>query len=147
MGVALQKRMMDQGLKLMWKLGVMEAEEICREVCREICDPRSEWNTTNKTSKDELKRRVLGIHHMGEKFKAVAAKLKKEEKKAGFSFDEFLAKEGDAPADGVKSPRSPRGNARPTGAPDTATDPAASAAAEPVADVAPPLVKKADDID
>lgn len=35
------KRVFDQGLKLMWKMGCMEAEEIAREVCREICEPKS----------------------------------------------------------------------------------------------------------
>lgn len=133
------KKVMDQGLKLMWKLGVMEAEEIVREVVREICSPKSEWNTTNKTSKDELKRRTLGIHHIGEKYKAVAEKLSKAEKKAGFSMDEFLKAETAGGAPGDKSPRRPRpgdvenNNNAPKDATKTDTDP-----------VAPPVVDETD---
>ncbi len=103
----------------------------------------------NKTPKDEIKRRVLGIHHLGEKFKAVAAKLKKEEKKGGFSFDDFIAKENDAAGDS-KSPRSPRSTAGAEGEGKSAAGGAAAtpaSAAEPVVETAPPLVKKADDID
>jgi hypothetical protein len=37
-------RVFDQGLRLMWKLGVMEAEEIARQICREVCDAKSEYN-------------------------------------------------------------------------------------------------------
>ncbi len=82
-------KVMDQGLRLMWKLGVMEAEEIAREVCRQVCDPKSEANEHLKLSKEQLKRRVLAVHHIGEKYKAVAARLKKEEKK-GFTVQDFL---------------------------------------------------------
>lgn len=57
-----------------------------------------------------MKRRVLGIHHIGEKYKAVAARLKKEETKKGFSIDDFIAKEqagegGKSPRGGERSPR------------------------------------------
>jgi hypothetical protein len=82
-------RVMDQGLRLMWKLGVMEAEEIAREVCRQVCDPKSEAGDKARPSKELLKRRVLAVHHIGEKYKAVAARLKKEEKR-GFSVQDFL---------------------------------------------------------
>lgn len=46
---------------------------------------------TNKTGKEEMKRRVLGIHHIGEKYKAVSNKFKKDENKKGFSIDDFIA--------------------------------------------------------
>merc|ERR1711916_243157 len=98
-------KMMDQGLKLMWKIGVMEAEEIVREVVREIGDPKSKLNKEGKTKKDVIKRRVMGIHHIGEKFKVVAAKMKKEEKK-GFTVEEMMgAEKKDQPNGPESSPR------------------------------------------
>lgn len=39
-----------------------------------------------------LKKRVTAVHHIGEKFKAVAARLKKDEKK-GFTVQDFIDKE------------------------------------------------------
>ena len=98
-------RVFDQGLKLMWKIGVMEAEEVARAVCQEICDTRSPLNKENPVDKETLKRRILGIHHIGEKYKAVAAKLKKGEKGA-FTVQDFLDAEKKK-ADGT-SPASPR---------------------------------------
>ena len=49
-------KVFDQGLRLMWKLGVMEAEEIAREVVREVCDPKSASNAKAGLSKEQLKR-------------------------------------------------------------------------------------------
>merc|ERR1711916_373174 len=65
-------KVFDQGLKLMWKIGVMEAEEVCREVCQQICDAKSQTNQETPVDKETLKRRILGIHHIGEKYKSLA---------------------------------------------------------------------------
>ncbi len=112
-------RVFDQGLRLMWKLGVMEAEEVARQIVREVCDPKSDYNIKAKTPKEVLKKRVTAIHHIGEKFKyeggekrktvifkflffvrAVAARLKKDEKK-GFSVQDFLDQEKGKEGDGA----------------------------------------------
>lgn len=69
-------RVFDQGLRLMWRLGVMEAEEIARQICREVCDAKSEFNVKAKTSKETLKKRVTAVHHIGEKFKGKPRKLR-----------------------------------------------------------------------
>merc|ERR1711991_704608 len=45
-----------------------------------------------KPTKEVLKRRVQAIHHIGEKYKAVAARLQKG-KKGGFSVQDFLDEE------------------------------------------------------
>lgn len=54
-----------------------------------MCDPKSDLNVASNPSKETLKRRVMALHHIGEKFKAVAARLKKDEKK-GFTVQDFL---------------------------------------------------------
>jgi hypothetical protein len=64
----------------MWKFGMLEVEDITREVVRDICDPKSEYNVTGEgknTNKEDLKRRVMAIHHIGEKYRDVAAKVRK----------------------------------------------------------------------
>ena len=73
------------------------------------------------------KRRVLGVHHLGEKYRAVAARLKKDEKK-GFSVQDFL--------DGKQEPTSPRteGPADLNPQPETKVDESSPAAA-PAMDV------------
>jgi hypothetical protein len=60
----------------MWKLGVMEAEEIAREVCRDICDPKSEFNTKVQKKRKKKKKRFQCFFEQ--------AKTSKGEKKMSF---------------------------------------------------------------
>jgi hypothetical protein len=122
----------DQGLRLMWKLGMMEAEEIAREVCRQVCDPKSEHNEKVKPSKEELKRRVLAVHHIGEKYKAVAARLKKDEKK-GFTVQDFLDKSKEGEAARAEAPHDNNAPLNPQ--PETKVDDTPTGAVKPSLDV------------
>ena len=127
-------KVFDQGLKLMWKLGVMEAEEVCREVVRALCDAKSEFNmaSTAKLTKEQFKKRAQGIHHIGEKYKAVAARLKNDKKK-GFTVQDFLDENNKKTQDRPNGPEDEEGNDN-----NSSPTPGSSEPEAPAANVAEP---------
>ena len=118
----------------MWKLGVIEAEDVCREVVRSICDMKSKYNieSKQKLTKEVMKKRAQGIHHIGEKFKAVANRLKNDKKK-GFTVQDFLDEE------------KKKQDGRPNGPDNSNNEPAAAPEPEPEATPAP--TSTANDVD